>query len=53
MSQKEPNADDPLNKEAANEMASKPAEFKANVRRTLAGGFIMCRQVRFLQISNS
>mmetsp|Transcript_20737 Transcript_20737/g.35385 ORF Transcript_20737/g.35385 Transcript_20737/m.35385 type:complete len:228 (+) Transcript_20737:74-757(+) len=40
----EPNADDPLNKEAAAEMAEKPAQFRRNVEQTLRGGFVMGRQ---------
>merc|ERR1711974_103471 len=35
----EPNPDDPLNKEAADEMSKNPASFKRNVEKTLRGGF--------------
>jgi len=39
----EPNPDDPLNKEAAQLMIDKPAQFERNVKQTLAGGYVMGR----------
>eukprot|EP00007_Cunea_sp_BSH-02190019_P010166 CAMPEP_0174237716 /NCGR_PEP_ID=MMETSP0417-20130205/9308_1 /TAXON_ID=242541 /ORGANISM="Mayorella sp, Strain BSH-02190019" /LENGTH=210 /DNA_ID=CAMNT_0015316501 /DNA_START=166 /DNA_END=795 /DNA_ORIENTATION=- len=36
----EPNPDDPLNKDAASLMVSKPAEFQRNVRSSLRGGYV-------------
>ena len=33
----EPNADDPLNKTAAKQMADSPAEFEMTVRKTMMG----------------
>lgn len=36
----EPNADDPLNKEAAEDLRKDRAVFASNVRRSLAGGAI-------------
>jgi len=40
----EPNPDDPLNKEAAQLMIDKPAQFERNVKQTLSGGYVMGRQ---------
>jgi ubiquitin-protein ligase len=39
----EPNADDPLNKAAADEMAQRPSDFRSNVARSLKGGNVMGR----------
>jgi len=39
----EPNPDDPLNKEAAQLMIEKPAEFQRNVDSTLRGGYVLGR----------
>ncbi|KAH3767607.1 ubiquitin-conjugating enzyme E2 M [Pelomyxa schiedti] len=46
----EPNADDPLNKEAADSMVSRPAEFERNVKATLRGGVFFGR--RFNRVLN-
>jgi ubiquitin-conjugating enzyme E2 M len=40
----EPNPDDPLNKEAAQLMIDKPADFERNVKQSLAGGYVLGRQ---------
>jgi len=40
----EPNADDPLNKEAAQLMLDKPSEFQRNVRESLRGGHVAGRK---------
>jgi ubiquitin-conjugating enzyme E2 M len=39
----EPNADDPLNKGAADEMAQRPSDFRSNVARSLRGGNVLGR----------
>jgi ubiquitin-conjugating enzyme E2 M len=36
----EPNPDDPLNKEAAEDLARAPQNFEMNVRRAMRGGFV-------------
>ena len=43
-----PNADDPLNKEAAEFMQNPPAEFERAVRATLRGGFFYGKQFKRL-----
>lgn len=43
-----PNADDPLNKEAAEFMQNHPAEFERAVRATLRGGFFYGKQFKRL-----
>lgn len=40
----EPNPDDPLNKEAAEELRLHPEAFKSNVRTTMAGGYLKNHQ---------
>jgi len=40
----EPNPDDPLNKEAAQLMIDRPAEFERNVKQSLSGGYVLGRQ---------
>lgn len=40
----EPNADDPLNKEAAEAMTARPREFERTVRATLRGGSFFGRR---------
>lgn len=40
----EPNADDPLNKEAAEVMSLRPREFERTVRNTLRGGVFFGRR---------
>jgi len=40
----EPNADDPLNKEAAQLMIEKPGEFQRNVKESLRGGHVCGRK---------
>jgi ubiquitin-conjugating enzyme E2 M len=41
---REPNPDDPLNKDAAQLMIDRPSEFENNVKRSLQGGYFMSRQ---------
>ena len=36
----DPNPDDPLNKEAAEDLARTPRNFEINVRRSMAGGYV-------------
>jgi ubiquitin-conjugating enzyme E2 M len=40
----EPNPDDPLNKEAADLMINRRAEFESNVKKCLRGGYYFGRQ---------
>jgi len=36
----DPNADDPLNKEAAKDLTDSPRQFELNVRRSMQGGYV-------------